>query len=138
MERLFEFAVNHWILVVIFAALLAALMLLESFRAGRKISPNEAVSLINKDQMVVVDLRERKDFTAGHITGSLHIPLANLQERISELKKHEGQQILLVCRTGQSAGAAVKMLNKAGFKNAVRLRGGVEEWRGSNLPLIRK
>lgn len=138
MERFLEFAVNHYILVAIFVALLIALLLLESMKGGKKVSPQEAVTLINRDQAVVVDIRERKEVKEGRITGSIHMPLNNLKDHLHELKKHEGKQIIVVDKMGQHSAGAVKQLNEAGYANVTRLNGGINEWRAASLPLVKK
>lgn len=136
--RYFEFAQHHWVLVALFLVLLAAFFLNEARRSGKRLSPAETVRQLNSDQAVVLDIRERPDYVSGHIKGSIHIPLGALKERIDELKKHEGKQIVVVCKSGQTAGTAIKMLTAEGLSNAVRLRGGIEEWKSANLPLSRK
>ena len=78
MDRLFEFVVNQYILVSLFVAFLVAILFLESRRGGAKISSQGAVNLINKDEAVVVDIRDRKEFGEGRITGSINIPLNSL------------------------------------------------------------
>ena len=138
MERVFEFVVNHYILVSLFVALLLALLVLETRRGGQKISAQAAVSLINRDEAIVLDIRDRKDFNEGRITGSLNIPLSALKSRISELKKHENKQIIIADKMGQHSAMAVKQLKEEGFNNIVRLNGGVADWKGSNLPLVKK
>jgi rhodanese-related sulfurtransferase len=138
MERVFEFAVNHYILVSLFAALLIALIILETRRGGQKISAQAAVSLINRDEAIVIDIRDRKDFTEGRITGAINIPLASLKSRASELKKHEDKQIIVADKMGQHSAMAVKQLKEEGFNNVVRLNGGIADWKASNLPLVKK
>ncbi len=138
MERVFEFVVNHYILVSLFVALLLALVFLESRRGGQKISAQAAVSLINRDEAIVLDIRDRKDFNEGWITGSMNIPLSALKSRVSELKKHEDKQIVVADKMGQHSAMAVKQLKEEGFNNVVRLNGGVADWKGSNLPLVKK
>jgi rhodanese-related sulfurtransferase len=135
MEKLFEFVINHYILVSAFVALLAALALLEARRGGKKISSQQTISLLNQEKAVVVDIRDRKDYADGHIVDSLHIPLSFLKERIAELKKHEGKQIVVADKMGQHSAGAVKQLNAEGLNDVVRLSGGIAEWKGSNLPL---
>ncbi|KRW80771.1 rhodanese-like domain-containing protein [Marinobacter sp. P4B1] len=138
MDRLFEFVVNHYILVSVFVALLLALLVLESRRGGAKISAQSAVSLINKDEAVVVDIRDRKDFGEGRITGSLNIPLSGIKGRANELSKHKDKQIIVVDKMGQHSAMAVKYLKEEGFTNVVRLNGGIADWKASNLPLVKK
>lgn len=138
MERLLEFATNHYILVSSFFALLALALWWETRRAGKKVSAQELVTLLNRDAAVVVDIRERKDFREGHIRGSVNIPLASLKERQDELKKHQGKQIVLVDKAGQHSGIASKQFQAAGVEQPSRLSGGIMDWRGANLPLVKK
>lgn len=138
MDRLFEFVINHYILVSLFVAFLLAILVLESRRGGAKISAQGAVSLINKDEAVVVDIRDRKEFGEGRITGSVNIPLNSLKSRAAELNKFKEKQIIVADKMGQHSAMAVKQLNAEGFGNVVRLNGGVADWKASNLPLVKK
>ena len=138
MDRLFEFVVNHYILVSLFVAFLVAILILESRRGGAKISAQGAVNLINKDEAVVVASRDRKEFGEGRITGSINIPLNSLKSRVGELSKFKDKQIIVADKMGQHSAMAVKQLNAEGFSNVVRLNGGVADWKASNLPLVKK
>lgn len=138
MERVFEFAVNHYILVSLFVAFLLAILVLESRRGGKKISAQGAVNLINRDEAVVVDIRDRKDFNEGRITGAINIPLNSIKSRASELKKFKDKQIIVADKMGQHSSMAVKQLNAEGYTNVVRLDGGIADWKGNNLPLVKK
>lgn len=138
MDRLFEFVVNHYILVSLFVAFLVAILILESRRGGAKVSAQTAVTLINKDEAVVVDIRDRKEFGEGRITGSVNIPLNSLKSRASELNKFKDKQIIVADKMGQHSAMAVKQLNAEGFSNVVRLNGGISDWKASNLPLVKK
>jgi|AntDeeMinimDraft_5_1070356.scaffolds.fasta_scaffold00050_50 rhodanese-related sulfurtransferase len=137
-EQLIEFVTNHWILVAVFLALLAALAVVESQRAGRKVGPQEAVMLLNRDEAVVVDIREKKEFSEGHIKGAIHIPMAKLKESDNQLRKHSDKLILMVDKAGQHSGMAVKELPKDHNLNVARLSGGMMEWRNANLPVTTK
>lgn len=138
MERVFEFAVNHYILVSLFVAFLLAILVLESRRGGAKISAQGAVNLINRDEAIVVDIRDRKDFNEGRITGAINIPLNSIKSRASELKKFKDKQIIVADKMGQHSAMAVKQLKAEGYDNVVRLNGGIADWKGSNLPLVKK
>ncbi|WP_404364835.1 rhodanese-like domain-containing protein [Marinobacter sp.] len=138
MDRLFEFVVNHYILVSLFVVLLAALFLLETRRGGRKISPQAAVGLINRDEAVILDIRDRKEVKEGSISGSIHIPLSGLKDKLTQLNKHKDKEIIVVDKMGQHSATAVKQLNAEGFDKVSRLNGGIAEWRASNLPLVKK
>jgi len=138
MDRLFEFVVSHYILASLFVAFLAAILVLESRRGGAKISAQGAVSLLNRNEAIVVDIRDRKEFGEGRITGSINIPLNSLKSRAAELSKHKDKQIIVADKMGQHSAMAVKQLNAEGYANVVRLNGGVGDWKASNLPLVKK
>ncbi|MBS3804268.1 MAG: rhodanese-like domain-containing protein [Oleiphilaceae bacterium] len=138
MDKLFEFVVNHYILVSLFVALLIALFLLETRRGGTKVSAQAAVNMMNHDEAVIVDIRDRKDHKEGRIAGSLQIPLSSLKDHVADLKKHEDKKIIVVDKAGQHSAMAVKQLNEEGFTNVARLDGGIADWKASNLPLVKK
>tara|TARA_R110001592_G_scaffold7126_1_gene40141 strand:+ start:8716 stop:9132 length:417 start_codon:yes stop_codon:yes gene_type:complete len=138
MDRLFEFVGNHIELSGLFIALLAALWFSEKLRSGKAVSPQIATLLMNKDEAVIIDIRAKKEYSEGRITGSIHIPYDNLKERAAELKKFEGKQIILVDKMGQHSGMAGKLLQAEGFDNVSRMSGGIAEWKTSNLPLVKK
>ncbi|MEH6471371.1 MAG: rhodanese-like domain-containing protein [Halopseudomonas sp.] len=137
MEQLIEFATNHWELVAALVATLALLLFTESRKGGAAISTHEAVQLINKDSAAVVDIRLKKEYKTGHITNAINIPYPDMDRRIGELEKHRSKPIIIVCNLGQTASGAVKKLNEANFDNVVRLKGGITEWKGQHLPVVK-
>ncbi|MEM7079576.1 MAG: rhodanese-like domain-containing protein [Pseudomonadota bacterium] len=137
MEQLFTFIANHPFLVGAFVVLLGLFIRNEMNRGGANISAQELVQLVNNDDAVVVDLRDKQEFEQGHIVGSLNIPYANLESRVNELNKFKEKPLVLACKMGQHSGAAGTALRKAGFENVSRLRGGIAEWRGQSLPVVK-
>ncbi len=138
MERFFEFIVNHTGLVSIWLALVAALIWTESRKGGKSVSPQRATFLINREDAVVIDVRDRNAFNGGHITGAINIPLTQVQDRLEELEAYRGRPIIVACNVGQQSAAAGKILHAKSFENVYRLAGGINEWRGANFPLVRK
>lgn len=138
MERVFEFIVNHPELCGTFAVLLFALWYTERSKSGPTLSPQQVTMLMNRDEAVIVDLRDKKEFSEGRITGSMHIPFMSLKERAVELEKFKDKKLILVDKMGQHSGAAGKILKTLGYENVNRMQGGISEWRGSNLPLVKK
>ncbi len=84
-----------------------------------------------------MDIRDKKDFKAGHIVDSLNIGNAQLNSRLTELEKHKNTPIIVVCKTGQTASAASKTLKDNGFTDVYRLSGGIMDWSANNLPLVK-
>lgn len=137
MDQLFEFIGNHPYLIGTFVLLLVLFIRNETQRGGRSVSAQELVALVNKEDAVILDLREQKDFAAGHIVDSVNIPHASLESRMSELEKYKDKPIVLACKMGQHAGSAGTALRKNGFANVSRLTGGIAEWRNQNLPVVK-
>ena len=135
MDQFLEFVGNHLELVGLFVALLVALIVVESRRGGKNIGPQDLVRMINRDEAVVIDVREKKDLAEGIIADSIHVPYTSIKERAEELRKHAGKTIVVVDKMGQHSGAAVKLLKAAGIENVMRLQGGVTEWKNATLPL---
>ncbi len=136
MDHFIEFATNHVGLVSIFFALLAALFFVDKSRSGQSLSPQQATMLLNKGEATLVDLREQKEFSEGHIKGAKHIPFSRLKERLSELDR--AKTVIFVDKSGQHSGMAGKMLKAEGFEHIARMAGGIAEWKNSNLPLVKK
>ena len=136
MDRLFDFIGNHWELVGIWAAFLIVLFWDNSRRSGQSVSAAQATQMINKENAVVLDIREKKEFTTGHLANALNIPYSTLASNLNELEAYKAQPIILVCKTGQTVGIAGKMLREKGF-NVVRLSGGMMDWNNQNLPVVR-
>lgn len=138
MEQFIEFIGNHLVLSAIWLASVAAIIFYHQRTASAAVGPQQAVMLINRKDAVVVDVRDKKEFDAGHIVDSINIPLANLKQRVTELKKHKDKPVLVVCKLGQHSGDAAKTLEEAGHSEVIRLSGGVTEWKSQSYPLVQK
>ncbi|MEE4362083.1 MAG: rhodanese-like domain-containing protein [Pseudomonadales bacterium] len=137
MAQLFEFVSNHFFLVGGFLVLLVLFVLNETRRGGREVSAQELVNLVNRDEAVVLDVRDRKEYQAGHITSALNIPFPTLEKRIDELKPHRDRTLVVICKMGQHSNAAGTLLRKAGFEKVARLSGGMMAWRNASLPVVK-
>jgi rhodanese-related sulfurtransferase len=138
MAQFIEFVGNNWILSTLWVGLIIALVLHRAKTSGEAVTAQQAVMQINRSDAVLLDIRDKKDFDAGHIVDAIHIPLSKLGVRVTELDKHKSQPVIVACRLGQHSIDAVKILKSAGFTNVLRLSGGMVEWRAQNLPLVQK
>ena len=102
------------------------------------LSPAEATLLMNREDALVLDVRETGEWSTGHINGARHITLAQLDKRFSELDKFKEKPIIVVCATGNRSSSACGQLKKHGFGKVYSLGGGVSSWRDANLPLTTK
>jgi len=136
-----SFVTHNWMLIIALVVILG--MLIFNLFGGRlrgyqAIGPAESVNLINHEGAVVIDVRENNEYHNGHILNSIHIPQANLANRITELEKYKSKPIIVGCRSGHRSGHACALLKKQGFETVYNLSGGVMAWQNANLPLTRK
>ena len=96
-------------------------------------SPLDAFNKLRKgNNALFLDVRtvaERKD---QKISGSLHIPLPEINSRYNELIKFKGKEIICYCRTGSRSLTAAARLRKQGF-DVANLRGGITQWSSAGL-----
>lgn len=141
MDRLIEFLGNHAVLTAALIAVLIAIAVNEIFRlmrGGRRVSPQEAVRLINDQNALVVDLRPAAEFKRGHILGAMNAPYANLGEHLAKLKKAGDRPLLLCCGLGSVSVQAGLRLRKEGLEQICALTGGLNAWQGAGLPVTTK
>ena len=139
MNRFFEYTTNHPFLVAA-AAILAVLAIViemrQRARGGSSIGTTDAVRLANSGALLV-DVRDSKDYEAGHIIEARHIPAAEIASRAESLKKFKEKPVIVYCDGGFTSAAAAKALRASGFNKVVTLSGGLHSWRQENLPLVK-
>ena len=80
---------------------------------------------------LMVDVREQDEWDAGHIEGALHIPMAQLPQRLSDLDKK--LTTIVVCRSGNRSGKVAAWLINRGY-DALNMTGGMLAWNEHGLP----
>ena len=126
-----------FIALAVIVVLLVVNIVIGSIYGGTHVSPTEATNLINRDNALVVDVRDHAEFATGHILDALSFPLKELKERFGDLEKHRGRPIVINSRAGSDAVKAAKLLKKAGIEKVYRLQGGMLAWQNANLPLAK-
>ncbi len=94
----------------------------------------DLLSRAQSGEVVVVDVRPREEYEAGHIPGAISLPLPELEDRLSELPQEN--EIVAYCRGPYCvlAPEAVTIMRARGFR-ARRLEEGFPEWRAAGLPV---
>jgi len=137
MEDLLPFVARH---PALFAALALVILLLVAneiygaVRGGRRLTPSDAVRLVNDQGARFLDVRTPADFKRGHIHGAVNIPANRIEARYPEVDKLKGP-LIVYCALGASAPAVVDKLRKRGREEVFALRGGVNSWQSAGLPL---
>lgn len=85
----------------------------------------EELKYKNRDDFVIIDIRDAVSFEYGHIPGSINIPQNEVVERVK--KFNEKKELYICCKSGILSEEVVEELNNAGFK-AYNLKGGYLAW----------
>jgi rhodanese-related sulfurtransferase len=124
---------------VILAAVSGGMLLVNLIRGGGKgISVTEATLLINREDAVVIDVRESQEWSAGHIPNARHLALGQLDKRLSEIEKFKARPVIVCCASGNRSSSACGTLKRAGFERVFNLSGGIGAWKDAGLPVTNK
>ncbi len=96
--------------------------------------PEQAQALVDKGALLL-DVREPREWSAGHAPKARHIPLAQLGQRMGELP--DGRHIVTVCRSGARSSRAAALLAREG-RAVTNLSGGMNAWAAAGLPVVAK
>ena len=106
-------------------------------RKGAKITNCQATKIINKGKAAIIDIRDQKQYQAGHILNAVHVPLSSLEQRIPKPEKFKGQPVIVVDESGKESDKAAALLKKEGFSQVNILKGGMSSWVGEGLPVTK-
>jgi molybdopterin/thiamine biosynthesis adenylyltransferase/rhodanese-related sulfurtransferase len=93
-----------------------------------------ARELLADSHAAVVDVRERDEWTEGHIPGAVHIPRGSLESRIEGVVPDRSQTVVVYCAGGSRSAFAAKTLEELGYGNVLSLAGGFTDWKRNGLP----
>lgn len=92
----------------------------------KKISPQEAKSIMDTRPCTVLDVRTRDEYVLGHIENSICIPVDELDKQLCDLPD-KSALILVCCRSGRSSKIAAQYLSSQGYENVLDF-GGLLAW----------
>lgn len=135
-----EFVKNNLLLFAV--AFVSGAMLIWPYlrrsTGGPYVSTLQATQLINREDALLLDVREPTEFDAGHMLGAKNIPVGAIEARAGELDKHKAKPVIVLCGSeGTRAAKASAILRAKGFTNVVNLSGGYPAWQQAGLPVVK-
>lgn len=131
-----EFVKSNILLIAI--ALISGAMLLwplvRRSAGGPWVNTVQLTQLINRENAIVIDVRDAAEYAKGHIVGARNVPLAQFEKRIGELEKLRTKPLVMHCDTGNRSTKALDILRKNGFEKLYNLSGGYAAWLNAGLP----
>lgn len=135
-----EFIQNNfmWIIVAFVSGGMLLWPLVRGRAGGPGVGPTQATLMINREDAVVLDVREPSEWAQGHIVNARHIPAGQLEKRLTELEKFKDKAVIVCCASGNRSASASGTLRKAGFTKVYNLAGGIAAWDQAGLPTTKK
>lgn len=107
----------------------------EIIHSTRRVSaPMLAEELASSRAPLVVDIRTPGEWRAGHITGSVNIPLSQLPEHANQIPRD--RPVAVHCAGGYRSSIAASILARHGITDLIELAGGMAAWEAARLPVV--
>ena len=107
----------------------------EKYRKYQVVDTNGAVSLMDDDELIIIDVREEKERKAGFLSNDLNIPMGQVKAKMDSLDK--SKNILVYCKSGTRSYRIADILSKNDFQKVSSLKGGFNAWLKADLPIQR-
>lgn len=100
-------------------------------KPGPDVSVQQAADAAAAGHVLLVDVREDEEWTAGHALDALHVPLGALADAALPTDR----PVVAVCRSGNRSGVAAAQLAQAGV-DVANMAGGMQAWAAAGLPVV--
>ena len=107
----------------------------DKFKKYEVVDTNGAITLMDDDSLIILDVREEKERSSGFIKSDIHIPMAQVKTKLDSLDK--SKKILAYCRTGSRSNRIAELLCRNQFENVYTLKGGFDAWQKAGLPITK-
>ncbi|MFF2009562.1 rhodanese-like domain-containing protein [Streptomyces sp. NPDC058195] len=106
-------------------------------RSAPRLSVDEARNRTGgeRPEAVLLDVREKTEWQAGHAPEAVHAPLTGLAAGAALPAAAQGRPLVVICRSGQRSQRAAKLLAERGA-DAVDVKGGMNAWAAAGFPVI--
>jgi len=139
-KQIIQFIQNHWVLCSATVVILIVLI----FEEMRKkisgvpmLSAQEVSLLLNRENAVIVDLRNQNAFATGHILGAINISHNEIELHLKKLEAHKNKTIILVDDQDTNISSVGAKLRIHGFIKIHALAKGLNSWKEAQLPLVK-
>ncbi len=90
----------------------------------------------NKQDFVLVDVREKHEWNEGYISGAVHVPRGHLESQIEEVVPDKSEKVVLYCAGGVRSLMAGSTLQQMGYKDIVSMAGGFGQWKAAGFNFV--
>jgi rhodanese-related sulfurtransferase/glyoxylase-like metal-dependent hydrolase (beta-lactamase superfamily II) len=107
----------------------------ELVQTTRRVSPPMlAEELAAPQAPLVIDIRTPSEWNTGHLSGSINLPLSQLQQHLDQVPRD--RTIAVHCAGGYRSSIAASILSRHGISNVIELAGGIAAWEAARFPVV--
>jgi rhodanese-related sulfurtransferase len=99
----------------------------------QEINPFTLKQLLDKNRVLLIDVREADEFATEHIPGAKLMPLSHFEP--TAIPRNSNKKIVLQCKSGNRTRQAAQKMFEAGFTEACHLQGGISAWKAAGYPV---
>ena len=137
---LLSFIESNWMLILVLVAsggMLLWPLVQRGLSPTREIGAIQATQLVNRQNALMLDVRETQEYEGGRVPNAVHLPLSQLAERGEEIRRFSARPVIAYCERGTRSRSAATALTKLGFAQVYTLRGGLRAWAEAGLPVVK-
>lgn len=97
------------------------------FQSTTRISPQEARTLVQQKQALLLDVRTPQEYREGHVAGSVNLELDQIPAQMAKRYPNQDMHVIVICHSGARSRSAYFMLKKMGYHHLSDL-GGILSW----------
>lgn len=102
----------------------------------RETNVHEVKSRLDRgDKLVLIDVREDREFDADHLPGAVHLGKGIIERDVEAKYPNLQTELILYCGGGFRSALAADNLQKMGYSNVISMGGGIRGWREKGYPL---
>jgi rhodanese-related sulfurtransferase len=100
-------------------------------------SLEEGPQRFERQQVVMLDIREPDEHATGVANGARLLPMSQLNQRAGEIPKDPAQPVLIICNTQNRSSKVVQAMKDAGWTNVRYVNGGMSDWAQKGWPMVK-
>ena len=105
----------------------------EELNLGPTVDVATVAAIMNRDDVVLIDVREQSEYDESHIPNITLIPLATIPDSLDQIPTDK--TVIVTCHSGNRSGQATDYLRQHGFDNVHNMEGGIIAWQDAGYPV---
>jgi phage shock protein E len=101
----------------------------EELNLGPTVDVDTVAAIMNRDDVVLIDVREQFEYDEAHIPNITLIPLETVPDSLDQIPTDK--TVIVTCRSGNRSGQATEFLRQQGFDNVHNMEGGIVAWQAA-------